>query len=82
MSDQVQTICSIYLPLCKSPWPPYPSIRPQVLVLSVRGPAISCCPECSTQVRCPPSVSRRGSCDPELSPDGALMVVASQEVYP
>src|SRR5215211_6646009 len=40
------------------------------------------CPWRSMQVRCPPSASRRGSCDSERSPDGALMVVASQKVCP
>jgi hypothetical protein len=51
--DRVETIRSIYPPLCKSPWPPFPNIGPQVLVLSVHRPAILCCPRCSVQVRCP-----------------------------
>jgi hypothetical protein len=58
--DRVQTMYSIYLPLCKSPGPPFPSIRPQVLALSVHGQAILCCSGCSAQVRCLPSASRRG----------------------
>jgi hypothetical protein len=80
--DRVQTICLIHLPLSKSPLPPFPSIRPQVLALSVRGPAILCCSECSAQVRCPPPHSE-GCCSySERSPGVALTDVTSQEVCP
>ena len=82
MPDRVQTICSIYLPLCKSLLPPFPSIRPQVLVLSVRGPAILCCSGCSAQVRCLSSAFRRGFYDSERSSVSTLVVMAFQEVCP
>jgi hypothetical protein len=81
--DRAQSTCSIqHLSFCVVSWPPFPGLRPEVLILSVHGPTILSCLECSAQVRCPPSASRTGSCDPERSPDGALMAVASQEVYP
>jgi hypothetical protein len=68
--DRVQTICSIYLPLCKPPWPTFPSIRPQVLVLSVHGPAILCCSGVARKCAARPPHPEGGSCDSERSPDG------------
>ena len=83
MLDRVQSTCSVqHLSFCKIPWQPFPGLRPEVLIRSIHGLAILSCSECSAQVRWPPSASRRGSCDPERSPDGGLMIVAAQEVYP
>jgi hypothetical protein len=57
--DRVQSTCSIQLlSLCKFPWPPFPSLQSQVLVLLVHGPAILCCLWCASQVHCPRSAYR------------------------
>jgi hypothetical protein len=75
---RVQSTCSIQLlSLCKFPWPPFPSLQAQVLVLlvhvrlfyAVRGVACKCAAR--------PPHPEGGSCDPERAPDGALVVIAS-----
>jgi hypothetical protein len=81
--DPAQSTCSIqHQSSCKVPWLPFPSLRPEVLILSVHGLAILSCPECSVQVRCPPSASRWGF--PMTLSDHPMgpKVVASQEGCP
>jgi hypothetical protein len=50
----------IYRPCVSLPWPPLPSIWPQVLVLSSQWLGYSMRPWRSTQVRCPPFAYGRG----------------------